>query len=95
MTGRGPTSHDVARAAGVSQSAVSRAFTPGASVSPEMRARIEKVAAMLGYRPSRLPGIMRRGKSGIVAVLRTGCQRARRAAFRNRPARASARHARF
>ncbi|MDG2515690.1 LacI family DNA-binding transcriptional regulator [Sphingobium yanoikuyae] len=69
MTGRGPTSHDVARAAGVSQSAVSRAFTPGASVSPEMRARIEKVAAMLGYRPSRLPGIMRRGKSGIVAVV--------------------------
>jgi DNA-binding LacI/PurR family transcriptional regulator len=34
-----------------------------------MRARIEKVAAMLGYRPSRLPGIMRRGKSGIVAVV--------------------------
>ena len=69
MTGRGPTSHDVARAAGVSQSAVSRAFTPGASVSPEMRARIETAAQTLGYRPSRLPGIMRRGKSGIVAVV--------------------------
>jgi len=66
---RGPTSHDVAREAGVSQSAVSRAFTPGASVSPEMRATIEAAAARLGYRPSRLPGIMRSGKSGIVAVV--------------------------
>jgi DNA-binding LacI/PurR family transcriptional regulator len=69
MTGRGPTSHDVARAAGVSQSAVSRAFTPGASVSPEMRARIETAAQSLGYQPSRLPGIMRRGRSGIIAVV--------------------------
>lgn len=72
MKGRGPTSHDVARAAGVSQSAVSRAFTPGASVSPVMRARIEAAAAALGYRPSRLPGIMRRGRSGIVAVVMGG-----------------------
>ena len=33
------TSVDVARAAGVSQPTVSRAFTPGARVSPELRAR--------------------------------------------------------
>lgn len=69
MNGRGPTSHDVAREAGVSQSAVSRAFTPGASISPQMREVIEAAAERLGYRPSRLPGMMRRGKSGIVAVV--------------------------
>ena len=69
MSERAPTSHDVAREAGVSQSAVSRTFTPGASVSPEMRERIEAVALRLGYRPNRLPGIMRRGRSGIIAVV--------------------------
>ncbi|MBF8676946.1 LacI family DNA-binding transcriptional regulator [Pseudomonas fulva] len=64
-----PTSHDVAREAGVSQSAVSRVFAEGGSVSPAMRARVEAAAARLGYRPSRLPAIMRSGKSGIVAVV--------------------------
>lgn len=69
MSRNAPTSHDVATEAGVSQSAVSRAFTPGASVSPAMRARIEAAAERLGYRPSRLPGMMRKGSSGIVAVV--------------------------
>lgn len=64
-----PTSHDVAREAGVSQSAVSRVFAEGGSVSPAMRARVEAAAARLGYRPSRLPAIMRSGRSGIVAVV--------------------------
>ena len=64
-----PTSHDVAREAGVSQSAVSRVYAEGGSVSPAMRARVEAAAARLGYRPSRLPAIMRSGKSGIVAVV--------------------------
>jgi DNA-binding LacI/PurR family transcriptional regulator len=44
--------NDVARMAQVSRSAVSRAFTPGASVAPETRARIMSAAATLGYRPS-------------------------------------------
>ena len=35
------TSYEVARLAGVSQSAVSRCFSPGASISPETRARVE------------------------------------------------------
>ncbi|MBJ9977573.1 LacI family DNA-binding transcriptional regulator [Pseudomonas sp. S75] len=69
MSERPPTSHDVAREAGVSQSAVSRVFAEGASVSPAMRARVEAAAARLGYRPSRLPAIMRSGKSDIVAVV--------------------------
>lgn len=67
--GRPPTSVDVARRAGVSQSAVSRAFTPGASVSAEMRRRIAAAAAELGYRPSRIPAIMRSARSDIVAVV--------------------------
>lgn len=69
MSERPPTSHDVARLAGVSQSAVSRAFTPGASVSPQMRERIERAAAELGYRPNLLPRMMLSGRTGIVAVV--------------------------
>lgn len=69
MTDRPATSHDVARAAGVSQSAVSRAFTPGASISPAMRERIMAAAAALNYRPNRLPGMMLRGQSDLVAVV--------------------------
>ena len=43
---------DVARLAGVSQAAVSRTFTPGASVSEEKRARVLAAAEQLGYRPN-------------------------------------------
>jgi len=45
---------DVARLAGVSQSAVSRVFTPGASVSTLMREKVLQAAATLGYHPNRL-----------------------------------------
>jgi len=38
------TLKDVAERAGVSRSAVSRAFTAGASVSPKTRKKIEKAA---------------------------------------------------
>ncbi|HVG48268.1 MAG TPA: substrate-binding domain-containing protein [Rubellimicrobium sp.] len=44
------TSADVARLAGVSRSAVSRVFTPGASASPDTVARVRSAAAQLGYR---------------------------------------------
>ena len=40
----------MARLAGVSQSAVSRAYTPGASVSEPMRRKIMEAAEKLGYR---------------------------------------------
>ena len=46
------TAHDVARRANVSQSAVSRAFTEGASVAPATKARILAAANELGYRPT-------------------------------------------
>ena len=46
------TSFDVARLAEVSQSAVSRAFTPGASVSEPTRLKVLEAARKLGYRPN-------------------------------------------
>jgi DNA-binding LacI/PurR family transcriptional regulator len=48
----GITSIDVARLADVSQSAVSRAFTPGASVSDGTRLKVMDAARKLGYRPN-------------------------------------------
>ncbi|MEJ1160627.1 LacI family DNA-binding transcriptional regulator [Prosthecomicrobium sp. N25] len=48
------TAADVARAAGVSRVAVSRSFTPGASVAPATRDRVIAAAASLGYRPNAL-----------------------------------------
>lgn len=46
------SSIEVARLAGVSQAAVSRVYTPGASVSDEMRERVVAAAKQLGYRPN-------------------------------------------
>ena len=63
------TSLDVARKAGVSQSAVSRAFTPGASVSESMRARVLKAAAELGYRPNALARSLITGRSRIIGLV--------------------------
>jgi DNA-binding LacI/PurR family transcriptional regulator len=48
----GVTLKDVAKRAGVSRSAVSRTFTPGASVSQKTREKVEKAARALGYSPS-------------------------------------------
>lgn len=59
---------DVAREAGVSQSAVSRAFTPGASIAVDTRERILSMAEKLGYRPNPLARSLLRGRSNIVGV---------------------------
>lgn len=69
MAERPITSHDVARVAGVSQSAVSRAFTPGGKVSAAMREKVMTAARELGYQPNFLPRMMLHGKTGIVAVV--------------------------
>ena len=63
------TSDDVARLADVSQSAVSRALTPGASVSQKTRDKVLKAAAELGYRPNALARAMISGKSRLIAML--------------------------
>jgi DNA-binding LacI/PurR family transcriptional regulator len=63
------TSHDVARLAGVSQSAVSRVFTPGASVAPKTAAKVRAAAKSLGYRPNSLARAMITGKSRIIGLV--------------------------
>jgi DNA-binding LacI/PurR family transcriptional regulator len=63
------TATDVARRAGVSQSAVSRVFTPGASVSPAMAERVRAVAEELGYRPNVLARSLITGRTRIVGLV--------------------------
>lgn len=68
MTGR-ITSAEVAARAGVSQSAVSRVFTPGASASKATAEKVRKAAAELGYRPNVLARAMVSGKSRIIGLV--------------------------
>jgi DNA-binding LacI/PurR family transcriptional regulator len=63
------SSTDVARLAGVSQSAVSRTYQPGASVSAETRAKVLAAAQQLDYRPSMIPRIMLTHRSNLVALV--------------------------
>lgn len=63
------TSVDVARLAGVSQSAVSRSFTPGASVAPDTRTRVLEAARKLGYRPNAIASTLSSSRSRIIAVV--------------------------
>lgn len=63
------TSMDVARRAGVSQSAVSRVFTPGASASKATVEKVRKAAQDLGYRPNSLARAMVSGKSRIIGLV--------------------------
>lgn len=63
------TAHDVARLAEVSQSAVSRAFTPGASVAPDTRERIHTAARQLGYRPNAIARSLITRRSRIIGLV--------------------------
>ena len=63
------TSIDVARRAGVSQSAVSRVFTPGASASRATIEKVRRAAADLGYRPNVLARSLITGRSRIVGLV--------------------------
>ncbi|QBF33901.1 LacI family DNA-binding transcriptional regulator [Thalassococcus sp. S3] len=63
------TSLQVAERAGVSQSAVSRVFTPGASVSAKTAEKVRKAALELGYRPNVLARAMVSGKSRIIGLV--------------------------
>lgn len=63
------TSSQVAERAGVSQSAVSRVFTPGASVSEKTAKKVRKAAAELGYRPNVLARSLITGKSRIIGLV--------------------------
>lgn len=68
MTGR-VTSVMVAQVAGVSQAAVSRVFTPGASVSKKTAEKVKRAANEMGYRPNSLARAMVSGKSRIIGLV--------------------------
>lgn len=69
-TGRGFVSaQDVARLAGVSRSAVSRCFTPGASIAPETRERVIAAARTLGYQVNDLARGLLARQSRLVGLV--------------------------
>lgn len=63
------TSFDVAAKAGVSRSAVSRVFTPGASVSKATAEKVRLAARELGYRPNVLARSLITGRSRIIGLV--------------------------
>jgi len=63
------TATDVARLAGVSQSAVSRVFTPGASASKATAEKVRAAAQHLGYRPDPLARAMITGRTRIIGLV--------------------------
>ena len=65
----GATSYDVARHAGVSQSAVSRCFKQGASVAPRTREKILAAARALNYYPNAIAQGLITRRSNLVAVI--------------------------
>jgi DNA-binding LacI/PurR family transcriptional regulator len=64
-----PSARDVAKLAGVSQAAVSRAFTPGASVAKATQEKIFRIAKSVGYRPNLHARSLISGKSAIIGVV--------------------------
>jgi LacI family transcriptional regulator len=65
---RAPTLDDVAKAAGVAASTVSRAFSRPGRVSFETSERIHRVAAELGYRTTSLARALPTGRTSMIAL---------------------------
>ncbi|MBK6465628.1 MAG: LacI family DNA-binding transcriptional regulator [Rhodobacter sp.] len=65
------TLREVALRAGVSRSAVSRAFTPGAAVSAGTRKKVEEAALELGYRPNALASALSTGRTKLIGLVST------------------------
>lgn len=63
------TADEVAEVAGVSRSAVSRAFTDGASIAPDKRKHILTIAASLGYRPNLIARGLTGQQTGLIALV--------------------------
>lgn len=63
------SSIDVASLAGVSQSAVSRAFTPGASISQKKKKIILEAAAELNYRPNVIARSLVQNSTKIIGLV--------------------------
>ena len=67
--GRFVSAQAVAELAGVSRSAVSRAFTPGASIAPATLARVHEAAAALGYQVNDLARGLLANRSRLVGLV--------------------------
>ena len=68
------TLKDVAELAGVSTSAVSRAFTEGASVSAKTRSKVEEAARKLGYAPSLIARSLATRRSKLIGLVANNFQ---------------------
>ncbi|KVN32350.1 LacI family transcriptional regulator [Burkholderia stagnalis] len=66
------TASDVAARAGVSRSAVSRAFSPTASIAPETRERVMHAARALGYQVNLIARDMITQRSSMIGVVTAG-----------------------
>lgn len=69
MSERPPTIYDVARAAGVAASTVSRAFSRPGRVNAATAERIRKIAAELGYRANPLAAALPTGRTHMLALV--------------------------
>ena len=63
------TAIEVAKLANVSQSTVSRVFTPGAKVSPKTQKRVLDAAQKIGYRPNALARGLITNKTNIIGLV--------------------------
>ncbi|MDO4269360.1 MAG: LacI family DNA-binding transcriptional regulator [Eubacteriales bacterium] len=64
------TSKDVALYAGVSQSTVSRAFSPNGKLSDQKREKVLEAAEALGYRPNALARGLISSQTGLIGVVK-------------------------
>ncbi|WP_029059311.1 LacI family DNA-binding transcriptional regulator [Stappia stellulata] len=81
MTRHQVSAKDVAELAGVSRTAVSRAFTPGASVSAATRTKVYAAAEELGYQVNNLARGLLTSRTGLVALIASEVQTPYRAAL--------------
>lgn len=72
MRHRMPTSQDVAKRAGVSQSTVSYALTGTRPISEKTRQRIEAAIEELGYHPNSGARTLRSRRSGVIGLMVPG-----------------------
>ena len=63
------TSIEVADLAGVSQSTVSRSFSPSSPVAKKTREKVKKIADMIGYQPNAMARSLITQKSNMVGIV--------------------------
>ena len=66
---KAPTSQDVARLAGVSQSTVSYVLTGSRPISEQTRQRVEEAIVKLGYHPNSGARTLRSRRSGVIGLM--------------------------